>query len=306
MEKNKWPILSFEKSKETYETIHLWTQIIGKIKLGLNPWINHSWHTTLKVTTHGLSSGPIFSVDKQFEIVLNFLEHRLEIISSDNEKETFDLENLKVSTCYKKVLAHLSEMGIDLKINAIPNELEDPIPFHENHEGTYDTQAAINLHKAMLKINHVFTQYRAEFLGKSSEVQFFWGSFDLAISRFSGEKAPLHPGGIPNLPDWVTQEAYSHEVMSVGFWPGNDATPFAAFYSYIYPAPDGFKEAAIKPNTAFFHKDLGEFILKYEDVQKAENPSEVLLEFLRSSYDHAAELANWDKEKFKFNLEKWK
>lgn len=304
MEHTKWPELSFEKSKDTYETIHLWTQIIGKIKLALNPWINHSWHSTLKVTTHGLTSDPIFAEDKQLEIILNFLKHRLEIISSDNKKKTFDLESLNVSSCYKKVLTYLKEIGIDIKINAVPNEIEGAIPFHENHEGTYDTEVAINFHKAMLKINQVFNQYRSEFMGKSSDVQFFWGSFDLAISRFSGRKAPLHPGGIPNLPDWVTQEAYSHEVMSCGFWPGNEATPFAAFYSYIYPAPDGFKEAAIKPSSAYFHDDLGEFILKYEDVQKSENPSEVLLEFLRSSYDNAAKLADWDMEKFQFKLEK--
>ncbi|WP_299391800.1 DUF5996 family protein [uncultured Gelidibacter sp.] len=304
MEHTQWPELSFKSSKDTYETIHLWTQIIGKIKLALNPWINHSWHSTLKVTTNGLTSDPIFSEDKQLEIILNFLEHRLEIISSANEKKTFDLETLKVSSCYKKVLAYLEDIGIAIKINAVPNEIEGAIPFHDNHDGTYDTEAAINFHKAMLKVNQVFTQYRSEFMGKSSDVQFFWGSFDLAISRFSGRKAPQHPGGIPNLPDWVTREAYSHEVMNCGFWPGNESTPFAAFYSYIYPAPDGFKKAAIKPSTAYYDDNLGEFILKYEDVQKSENPSETLLEFLRSSYDHAAKLADWDIEKLQFKLEK--
>lgn len=272
--------------------------------MALNPWINHSWHSTLKVTANGLTSDPIFAEDKQLEILLNFLEHRLEIISSDNEKRIFNLESLNVSGCYKKVLTYLQDIKIDIKINAVPNEIEGALPFHENHQGTYDPAAAINLHKAMLKVNQAFTQYRSEFMGKSSDVQFFWGSFDLAISRFSGRKAPLHPGGIPNLPDWVTQEAYSHEVMTCGFWPGNEATPFAAFYSYIYPAPDGFKNAAIKPSSAYFHDNLGEFILKYEEVQKSENPSEVLLEFLRSSYDNAAKLANWDTEKFKFKLEK--
>lgn len=304
MKNSNWPELSFEKSQDTYETIHLWTQIIGKIKLELNPWINHSWHTTLQVSTYGLTSGPIFTRDKQFEIRVNFKKHLLEIISSEDEKESFDLENLKVSSCYRNLLGYLKKIGIELEINPIPNELEDPLPFHENHEGTYDVSAAINLHKALLKINHVFNEYRSEFIGKSSESQFFWGSFDLSVSRFSGETAPLHPAGIPNLPDWVAQEAYSHEVMNCGFWPGNEGTPFAAFYSYIYPAPDGFKDASIKPTEAYYHEDLGEFILKYEDVQKASDPAKMLMEFLHSSYNHAADLAGWDKEKFQLKLNK--
>lgn len=305
METNKWPALSFEKGQKTYETLHLWTQIIGKIKLELNPWINHSWHTTLGVTTHGLTSGPIFAKGKQVEISLNFLDHQLTIISSENEKKSFDLKNLKVSSCYNKLINYLNDIDIDVKINTLPNEMEDAVHFHENHSGTYNEEAANNLHKALLKVNQVFYKYRSQFSGKSSDVMFFWGSFDIVVSRFSGKEAPLHPGGFPNLPDWVTQEAYSHEVMNCGFWPGSEGTPFAAFYSYIYPAPDGFKEADVKPEKAYFHEDLGEFILKYEDVQKADNPAEVLLEFLNSSYENAAKLANWDRENFKFNLDKY-
>ena len=254
----------------------------------LNPWINHSWHTTLNVTTHGLSSGPIFGKDKQFEIILNFLDHQLEIVTSANENKNFDLKDLKVASCYHYIFDYLQEIGIDVQINSLPNEIENPIPFHENNSGTYDIDAAINLHKALLKINQVFYQYRSEFIGKSSDVNFFWGSFDLVVSRFSGKDAPLHPGGFPNLPDWVTQEAYSHEVINCGFWPGNESTPFAAFYSYIYPAPDGFNKATLKPDSAYFDKNLGEFILKYDDVQKAENPGEMLMEFMKSSYTTAA------------------
>lgn len=304
MENKKWPELSFDKGKETYETLHMWTQIIGKIKLELNPWINHSWHTTLGVTTHGLTSGSIFAENKQVEISLNFLEHKLEINSSENEKKSFDLKSLKVSSCYNKIINYLNDIGIDVKINTLPNEMVDPVHFHENHTGTYNEEVAINLHRALLEVNKVFYDYRSQFLGKSSEVMFFWGSFDLVVSRFSGKDAPLHPGGFPNLPDWVTQEAYSHEVMNCGFWPGDKSNPFAAFYSYIYPAPDGFKEATLKPSSAYFHKDLGEFILKYEDVQKSDNPSKMLMEFLQSSYNTAADLANWDKEKLKFKLKK--
>ena len=304
MKNENWPKLSFDKGKETYETLHLWTQIIGKIKLELNPWINHSWHTTLEITTHGLTSGPIFAENKQIEISLNFLEHQLTIVSSENEKKSFDLKTLKVSSCYNELINYLNNIDIDVKINTLPNEMEDPLHFHENHGGTYNEEVAINLHMALLKVNRVFYEYRSQFLGKSSEVMFFWGSFDLVVSRFSGKEAPLHPGGFPNLPDWVTQEAYSHEIMNCGFWPGSEGTPFAAFYSYIYPAPDGFKEATLKPNSAYFHKELGEFIFKYEDVQKADNPSEVLMEFLQSSYNTAANLAKWDKEKLQFNLKK--
>lgn len=306
MENDKWPVLSFENGQKTYETLHLWTQIIGKIKLELNPWINHSWHTTLGVTTQGLTSGPIFAKDKQVEIGLNFLDHQLTIVSSENEKKSFDLKNLKVSSCYNKLVNYLNDIDIDVKINTLPNEMEDPVHFHENHTGTYNEEAALNLHKALLKINKVFYKYRSQFSGKSSDVMFFWGSFDMVVSRFSGKEAPKHPGGFPNLPDWVTREAYSHEVMNCGFWPGSKGTPFAAFYSYIYPAPDGFKEADVKPEKAYFHEDLGEFILKYEDVQQADNPAEVLLEFLNSSYENAAKLANWDRKKFKFNLEDYK
>ncbi len=270
----------------------------------LNPWVNHSWHTTLRVNTNGLTSGPIFAEGKQVEISLNFLEHQLTIISSENEKKSFELENLKVSSCYNKVLNYLNEIGIEVKINTLPNEMVDPIHFHENHTGTYNKEAATNLHKALLKINQVFYDYRSQFLGKSSEVMFFWGSFDLVVSRFSGKEAPLHPGGFPNLPDWVTQEAYSHEVMSCGFWPGDKNNPSAAFYSYIYPAPEGFEEATIKPSSAYFHKNLREFVLNYEDVQKADNPSKMLMEFLQSSYSTAANLAGWDTDKLKLKLNK--
>ena len=184
MENKNWAELSFEKGKKTYETLHLWTQIIGKIKLELNPWINHSWHTTLEITTHGLTSGPIFAENKQIEINLNFLEHQLTIVSSENEKKSFDLKTLKVSSCYNELINYLKDIDIDVKINTLPNEMEDPLHFHENHSGTYNEEAAINLHKALLKVNKVFYEYRSQFLGKSSEVMFFWSSFDLVVSTY--------------------------------------------------------------------------------------------------------------------------
>lgn len=296
MRKEKWPELSYEKAKKTYETIHLWTQIAGKIKLTKLPWINHSWHVTLFVTPFGLTTGDISGSDKHFQINFDFLRHRLQIITSKKEEQVFDLKSLSVASCYNHTLITLKKFGIDCQINPIPNEIENPTPFHlDKVRTTYNPQHAADLHQALLKVNEVFTQFRAAFIGKCSPVHFFWGSFDLAVSRFSGRQAPLHPGGIPNLPDWVTQEAYSHEVSSCGFWPGNDSVPFAAFYSYIYPEPDHFKNSSVKPEAAYYDKNLKEFVLPYIEVQQSENPSETLLDFLHSTYETAANLSQWDR-----------
>ena len=205
---------------------------------------------------------------------------------------------LSVASCYHNILSVLQDVGIECKIHPVPNELVDPVPFHlDTAHATYNPQHAADLHKALLKANEIFTEFRSRFIGKCSPVHFFWGSFDLAVTRFSGRKAPLHPGGVPNLPDRVAQEAYSHEVSSCGFWPGNEAVPFAAFYNYIYPEPDGFMDASIKPGQAYYHKDLGEFILPYKDVQQAEDPSKTLLDFLQNTYDAAANLAKWERDK---------
>jgi len=290
-----WPELSFEKGKETYQTIHLWTQILGKIKLAKMPWINHSWHVTLLVTPFGLTTGELWSNGKHFQINLNFLNHQLEISTSQNEIRKIDLLTLSVSSCYRNILTILNELGIEAKINPVPNELVNPIRLDKDERSAYDPVIATALHRALLLSNEVFTKFRAGFIGKCSPVHFFWGSFDLAVSRFSGRRAPQHPGGVPNLPDWVAREAYSHEVSSCGFWPGNEALPFAAFYSYIYLEPEGFKSAIIKPKSAYYHSDFGEFILPYKDVQLQSNPSETLMDFLNSTYTQAAELAHWNR-----------
>lgn len=236
-----------------------------------------------------------------------FLHHQLQIKTNTGAVHSIGLEGFSVADFYEKVLSLLQDLGIRVKINPIPNELVDPIPFYKDHvHSTYNPRQAEDLHKALLYSNEVFTRFRAAFNGKCSPVHFFWGSFDLAVSRFSGRNAPSHPGGVPNLPDWVAQEAYCKEVCSSGFWPGNEAVPFAAFYTYIYPEPEGYKDASVGPEQAYYHEELREFILPYEAVQKAENPSSVLLDFLHSTYNAAADLAHWDRESLEKNLFKEK
>jgi hypothetical protein len=295
MKKDIWPELPYEQAKDTYETIHMWTQIVGKIKLAKLPWLNHSWHVTLKVSPYGLTTGDIPGGEKHFQINFNFLHHQLEIYTSTNEEQSFDLTSLSVSSCYHALLNTLKNWGINVQINPIPNEIADAIPFYENDRVKYDRKSAENYHQALLKVNEVFTRFRAEFTGKASPVHFFWGSFDLAVSRFSGREAPVHPGGIPNLPDRVVREAYSREVSSAGFWPGDPSNPFAAFYSYVYPEPEGFKDAAVKPEVAYYNDTLREFILPYKEVREADSPREMLMAFLHSTYNAAANLAQWDR-----------
>lgn len=298
MKNNNWPELYYDEARQTYETIHLWTQIAGKIKLAKLPWMNHSWHVTLFVTPFGLTTGDIPDHDKHFQINFDFLKHQLQIITSKKDEQVFNLESLSVASCYQQTLTALHEFGVNCKINPIPNEIENPVPLDvDNIHATYNPKHAAGLHQALLNANEVFTLFRSNFIGKCSPVHFFWGSFDLAVSRFSGKEAPLHPGGVPNLPDHVAQEAYSHEVSSCGFWPGNEAVPFAAIYSYIYPEPENFKSAAIKPGGAYYDEKLKEYLLPYSTVQQSDNPSKILLDFLQSTYEAGANLAHWDTKK---------
>lgn len=297
MEHKKWPRLSFEEGKDTYETLHLWTQILGKIKLESMPWINHSWHVTLEVTPTGLTTGDLPSEKKDFKIDLDLVDHKLHILTSRKEEKTFSLLELSVADFYEKVMTDLRSLEIDMKIRKIPNEMEDPIAFDEDKEhATYSPKVAIALQWALLKIHKVFTEFRAGFIGKCSPVHFFWGSFDLAVSRFSGRKAPVHPGGFPNLPDRVARESYSHEVSSCGFWPGNEMHPQAGFYCYFYPEPEGFSSEKVQPDSAYYHKVLGEFFLPYSEVQNATNPEQELMKFLNSTYEAGAKLAQWNRE----------
>lgn len=296
MEK-QWPILSYENGKDTYATVHMWTQIVGKIKLALAPWINHSWHITLHVTPTGLSTLEMPYKEKNFQIDFDFINHKLKIITSDGENREFELQGNSVAAFYHKIFATLKTLGIDLEIYTTPVEMEDAIPFEKDTiNATYDKSAAGALHQALLKMQNVLTHMRCNFLGKCSPVHFFWGSFDLAVSRFSGREAPKHPGGIPNLADWVAQEAYSREVASLGFWPGSEVLPEAAFYAYLYPEPEGYKEAEVKPKGAYYFEPLREFILPYSVVQQSNDPEKTLMEFLNSTYEAGATLAHWDRD----------
>lgn len=292
------PELSYKNHAETYQTLLLWTQIIGKIKLDKLPWINHSWHVTLHVTPRGLTTQTLRCGDQYFQIDFDFINHQLEITTDSGEVEIIELKDgLSVADFYTAVKSTLEELGINVKIYTTPNELEDPVPFDKDHpHKSYHKEEVERFHKALLFTQDVFTEFRAHFKGKVSPVHFFWGAADLAVTRFSGREAPKHPGGVPNLPDEVAQEAYSHEVSSAGFWPGDESLPEAAFYSYIYPEPEGCKTAKVKPSEAYYHHDLGEFVLPYEAVRKADHPRKALLDFLQSTYEKVSQLADWDKE----------
>ncbi|MDB5120621.1 MAG: hypothetical protein JWN56_1839 [Sphingobacteriales bacterium] len=292
----KWPVLSYKEGKNMYDTLHMWAQIVGKIKLATLPWVNHSWHITLHITPLGLSTQVMRYKDINFSIDFDFVEHQLKVYTSHGELRKFDLHNISVADFYSKIFELLHDLQIDVNIKPIPVEIANPIPFKQDTEhATYETERVRAFHQALLSIQDVFLQFRSKFKGKCSPIHFFWGSFDVALSFFSGRSAPKHPGGIPGLPNWVAEEAYCREVSSCGFWTGNDALPEAAFYCYLYPEPDGYKVAKIQPKEAYYHQALGEFILPYSAVQQSEYPEEALLSFLETTYSAGAELAGWDR-----------
>jgi len=274
----------------------MWTQIVGKVRLTLSPWLNQSWHVTSYVTARGLTTSAIPYGSRLFQIEFDFIKHSLNIVVSDGQTRTLPLERRTVADFYHELMASLDSLGISVQIHAEPNEVEDAIPFAEDtvHK-TYDKQQATLLWKAMVQSARVFGKFRARFTGKCSPVHFYWGSFDLAVTRFSGNAAPTHPGGAPHCPDWVMAEAYSEEVSSAGFWPGNVDMPEPIFYSYIYPTPAGFADSAVGPDAAFWLTDLGEFALPYETVRSANDPDATLTEFLQSTYAAAADMAGWDR-----------
>jgi hypothetical protein len=274
----------------------MWTQIVGKIRLVQSPWVNHSWHTTLYVNSRGLTTSPIPYESRTFQIDFDFIDHQLLIETSDGAVSTVQLEPRSVADLYQELFARLAELGFHLTIRTMPNEVATAIPFDKDNEhASYDAEYANRLWRALVQIDRVFKQFRARFIGKCSPVHFFWGSFDLAVTRFSGRRAPEHPGGVPNLPDWVAREAYSHEVSSCGFWPGSDQMPEPVFYSYAYPEPEGFREAGVSPRGAVYSPEFKEYVLPYEDVRKSASPDETLLEFLQTSYEAAADSAGWDR-----------
>jgi hypothetical protein len=291
-----WPSLPLEAWAETYATLHLWTQIVGKVRLAQSPWVNHAWQVTLYVTARGLTTSPIPHGTRTFQIDFDFVAHQLTLQSNDGGTGGFALEPQSVAAFYGRLMAEMETLGLHVNIYARPNEVADPIRFDQDEtHRAYDREYAHRFWQILVQADRVFKQFRARFIGKCSPVHFFWGAPDLAVTRFSGRRAPEHPGGVPNLPDWVAREAYSHEVSSCGFWPGGGAVPYAAFYSYAYPEPAGFSAAPVKPDAAFYSAELREFILPYDAVRQAESPDGTLLDFLQSTYEAAANLAQWDR-----------
>jgi hypothetical protein len=276
-----WPVLNFAEMQDTIETLHQWIQIVGKIRLKTMPWQNHSWHTALYVTPSGYSTHGIPYQGQIFQIDFNFKKHKLLLQCSNAETITIDLKPKTVASFYNELFEKLSGLGIEVKIHSTPNEMDPAIPFSENTVNkSYDPNAANALWQAMLKTNAVFNEFRSDFIGKASPVHLFWGAFDLAVTRFSGNPAPLHQGGIPNMSLEVMQEAYSQEVSSAGFWPGSKDSPMPVFYAYAYPSDASFGEQKVLPKEAFYSPEMGEFFLKYEDVQNSENPEKTLHDFL--------------------------
>jgi hypothetical protein len=291
-----WPSLDYAAWSDTCATLHMWTQIVGKIRLAKTPWINHSWHVTLYPTARGLTTGPIPDGNRVFEIRFDFILHELRILTDDGDIRQLELKPQSVAKFYRLVMDALRELGISVEINTTPNEVADAIPFErDDKHASYDPEYANRFWRVLLQSSRVFTEFRSGFCGKCSPVHFFWGSFDLAVTRFSGRAAPPHPGGVPHLPDKITREAYSQEVSSLGFWPGNDQMPAPIFYSYAYPEPKGFAQAAVRPGPASYNPQLREFILPYDEVRRASSPDEAILEFAQSTYDAASTLGNWDR-----------
>ncbi|HTI88778.1 MAG TPA: DUF5996 family protein [Alphaproteobacteria bacterium] len=300
---NPWPALPLADWRDTCETLQRWTQIVGKVRLALTPWLNHSWHSTLYVTPRGLTTSPIPYCDRTFSIDFDFLAHCLVIRPDWGPERRVALRPRSVADFYGDLMRTLAVLDIEVSISRLPNELPDATPFDQDTvHHSYDPDYVQRFWRVLVQCDRVFKTFRTGFLGKASPVHFFWGSFDLAVTRFSGRRAPMHPGGVPHLPDAVTREAYSHEVSSAGFWPGGGAIDYPAFYSYAYPAPPRFNAARVRPEAAFFHDQLGEFILPYDAVRTAEDPGEVLLDFLQSTYDAAADLGGWDRAALECDL----
>jgi len=291
-----WPSLPLAEWQESCATLHMWTQVVGKIRLARAPTINHWWQVPLYVTCRGLTTSPIPYGARSFQIDFDFVDHRLAIDASDGRREGFPLAPMAVAEFYHEVMGRLRSLGLEVRIWTTPVEVADPIPFEQDQvHAAYDPDHVRRFWRILVQADRLFTDFRARFLGKASPVHFFWGSFDLAVTRFSGRAAPAHPGA-PNVADAVTREAYSHEVSSCGFWPGGGAFDGPAFYAYAYPQPPGFPEAPVRPGgVAFYSREAGEFLLPYDAVRRADAPDAMLLEFLQSTYETAATLGGWDR-----------
>ncbi|MVT07834.1 DUF5996 family protein [Chitinophaga tropicalis] len=306
LKQGKWPVLLFDELKDTLSAVHLWSQIIGKIRLRKMPWLNHSWHVTLYVTSQGLSSGSIPYEHGIFQMDFDFHQHLLIITTSTGKKETVELAPRTIADFYEEVMQKLKAIDISIDIYTIPSEMDGAVPFEEDHvQRPYDRQKMEDYWQALVRVHNVLTRFRSRFTGKCSPVHFFWGAFDLAVTRFSGREAPLHPGQAPNMPAEVMQESYSKEVSSCGFWPGSEQYPHVAFYSYCYPGNEMFGEQSVQPEAAFYSKEMGEYLLHYDVVQQADNPEEILLAFLQSAYEACANTANWDRKSLECDLSRF-
>ena len=286
-----WPTLPLASWQDTCATLHMWTQIVGKIRLSLTPLVNHWWNVPLYVTSRGLGTSRIPYGERSFELWFDFIQHQLVLEMNDGMVKSLALEPQCVSDFYAKSMALLRSAQIDVRIWPVPVEIPDPIPFEQDRKHcSYDPESANTFWRILLSVDAVFQRFRARFIGKSSPVHFFWGSFDLAVTRFSGRRAPEKPGA-----DSITREAYSHEVSSVGFWPGSGNISAPAFYSYMAPEPLGYRDARVRPDAARYDTGLGEFLLMYDDVRTASSPSSMLLAFCQSTYEAGAESAGWDR-----------
>jgi hypothetical protein len=290
-----WPELEYREWRETALALQLWLQVAGKVRLALTPWLNHSWQVPFYVTARGLATSPIPYDGRIFDLEFDFLSHRVVGRDSSGALSEFPLEAMSVADFYQKIVALLAALNVQARITLLPSEVIGAVPFEQDHaRRPYDSASVQRFWRILVTADHLFKLFRTSFLGKASPVHLFWGGFDLAVTRFSGRRAPLHPGGIPGLSDRVTREAYSHEVSSAGFWPGNDAYPHAAFYSYAYPEPKGFRDAVLPPG-ATYEAQLGEFILPYDIVRKSPAGGKLVMDFLQAIYAAAADLGKWDR-----------
>lgn len=298
-----WPELPLAEWQDTYTTLHMWTQVVGKMKLMQSPHVNHWWQVVLYVNARGLTSSPIPYGTRTFEIDFDFMDHVLVARTSDGAQRTIALADRSVADFYRELMDVLHSLEIYVKIWTKPVEVQERILFEEDHtHASYDSRYVRRLWQIMVQTDRVLKQFRSGFIGKCSPVHFFWGAFDMAVTRFSGRTAPVHPGGVPALADFVVREAYSHEVSSCGFWPGGGAVQEPAFYAYAYPEPAGFKEATVIPEQAFYSAELNEFVLPYDAVRQSPNPDDMLLKFLQSTYEAAANLGNWDRKSLEREL----
>ena len=292
---NPWPDLAALDLRPTTDALHLWSQVVGKVRLMLTPWINHSWQATFYLSGRGFTTGPIYAGGRAFEIEFDLLNDLLRIDTAAGETRRVKLEVLSVAAFYDATMKALAELGLAVEVHRMPCEIPDAVAFDEDHAPrAYDPEIARAYWRAMLQMQRVFLLFRSRFIGKCSPIHLFWGSFDLAVTRFSGRDAPPHPGGMPHVPNAVAREAYCREVSSAGFWPGVD---HPAFYSYAYPAPDGFNLAKVEPEAAGFDTQLGEFLLSYDAVRSSVDPDTALLLFLQSTYEAAADLAHWERSR---------